>query len=423
MYHGLLTFVCSSQWVSVLCSVLSQVQALPNPHILGRGRSFDEEHRAVGSNINYPPPHPNHGSGPPPNPQHQRMAQHSFQQQGRPAGGAVGGGGGYNIPPENLTRRVGGMGTQPPNYPSAQFQRQDAPYSSLPSSGLSAFNPQHHPRPPYAHDDSSTMYPPADTVDKDSPPSSTIGQGQHPTQGQPGQQRRAHSQMLSMAASTGNGQRYPPAPDRLSVQDQPQHYHNLPLSPGHVPSTLPPNSGNGGRLHRFGGSERRASGQPNPLPGSRRLPHTQDMASSIGSKQYSTPVEESRRHLTHKPHNPPLEGYIKPQQASPHPRSGHFLAVEPLASHPENRSTPTGNSAGHPKQGSVSPSQSSGDISKDINTVIEQAASKMREDERVLEGEGDGIPYDPNLVCPKCRMRFREGEIQKYRKHVSSAHK
>ena len=50
--------------------------------------------------------------------------------------------------------------------------------------------------------------------------------------------------------------------------------------------------------------------------------------------------------------------------------------------------------------------------------------SKVREEEEEVEGDhGEGIPYDPNLVCPKCRMRFREGEIQKFRRHVSSAHK
>ena len=27
------------------------------------------------------------------------------------------------------------------------------------------------------------------------------------------------------------------------------------------------------------------------------------------------------------------------------------------------------------------------------------------------------IPYDPNLVCPKCGRQFRRGEIQKFRKH------
>ena len=408
------------------CPVLLQMQALPTPYMLGRGRSFDEEHRAIGSNVNYQPSHSNHGSGSTPNPQHQRMAQHPFQQEGRaPAaaggGGVGGGGGGYNIPPENLSsgaHRAGGMGGQHPNYHS-QFQ--DTPYSSLPSSGLGVVGPQHQQRPAYAQDG---MYSPADMVDKDSPPSSTIGQGQQPPQSQAGQQRRAHSQMLSMATSTGSGQRYLPAPDRPPMQDQPQLYHNLPLSPGRAPNTVPPNSSGGGRqLQRFGGSERRVGGHPNPQPGARRLPHTQDVISSMGSKQYSTSIEESRRHPTHKPHNPPLEGYVKPQQASPHPRSGHFLAVDPLAGRPENRSTHTGNSAGRPKQGSVSPSQSSGDISKDIDTVIEQTASKMRADELVSEGEGEGIPYDPNLVCPKCRMRFREGEIQKFRRHVSSAHK
>ena len=30
------------------------------------------------------------------------------------------------------------------------------------------------------------------------------------------------------------------------------------------------------------------------------------------------------------------------------------------------------------------------------------------------------IPFDPNLVCPKCKKQFREGEIQKYKKHFKS---
>ena len=27
-------------------------------------------------------------------------------------------------------------------------------------------------------------------------------------------------------------------------------------------------------------------------------------------------------------------------------------------------------------------------------------------------------PFDPNLICPMCRLQYRIGEIQKYRKHV-----
>ena len=29
-------------------------------------------------------------------------------------------------------------------------------------------------------------------------------------------------------------------------------------------------------------------------------------------------------------------------------------------------------------------------------------------------------PYDPNLVCPMCRKRFRIGGIQKFRRHVNT---
>ena len=68
---------------------------------------------------------------------------------------------------------------------------------------------------------------------------------------------------------------------------------------------------------------------------------------------------------------------------------------------------------------SATPPQNTGDISKGIDRDIEETVSKVREDEEMTEGEdGEGIPYDPNLVCPKCRMRFREGEIQKLRRHV-----
>ena len=56
-----------------------------------------------------------------------------------------------------------------------------------------------------------------------------------------------------------------------------------------------------------------------------------------------------------------------------------------------------------------------------IDRVIEETVSTVREEE--VEGDdGEGIPYDQTPVCHKCRMRFREGEMQKFRRHVSSAH-
>ena len=32
--------------------------------------------------------------------------------------------------------------------------------------------------------------------------------------------------------------------------------------------------------------------------------------------------------------------------------------------------------------------------------------------------ENPSLPYDPNLVCPKCGKRYRIGEIQKFKRHV-----
>ena len=37
-----------------------------------------------------------------------------------------------------------------------------------------------------------------------------------------------------------------------------------------------------------------------------------------------------------------------------------------------------------------------------LQRVIEETVSKVREEEEVVEGDdGEGIPYDPNPVCPK----------------------
>ena len=66
------------------------------------------------------------------------------------------------------------------------------------------------------------------------------------------------------------------------------------------------------------------------------------------------------------------------------------------------------------------------------NPLIEGIDKDMIEAQHVIEKmyvepadtiEGAGpddsfeIPFDPNLVCPKCGRQFRRGEIQKLRKH------
>jgi hypothetical protein len=37
----------------------------------------------------------------------------------------------------------------------------------------------------------------------------------------------------------------------------------------------------------------------------------------------------------------------------------------------------------------------------------------MREDD-----EDSSLPYDPNLVCPKCGKQYRIGQIQYLRRHL-----
>ena len=36
----------------------------------------------------------------------------------------------------------------------------------------------------------------------------------------------------------------------------------------------------------------------------------------------------------------------------------------------------------------------------------------------VQEDNDSSIPYDPNLVCPKCGKKYRNGEIQKFKRHI-----
>ena len=36
------------------------------------------------------------------------------------------------------------------------------------------------------------------------------------------------------------------------------------------------------------------------------------------------------------------------------------------------------------------------------------------------DSEAPQTGYEPNLICPKCNLKFRIGEIQKYRRHVAT---
>ena len=63
---------------------------------------------------------------------------------------------------------------------------------------------------------------------------------------------------------------------------------------------------------------------------------------------------------------------------------------------------------------------------KGIDDEIHEMAEEVREMSRrpdtqqVLFDDNDR-PYDPNLVCRKCGKRYREGEIQKLKRHLSTS--
>ena len=72
----------------------------------------------------------------------------------------------------------------------------------------------------------------------------------------------------------------------------------------------------------------------------------------------------------------------------------------------------------------------SSDVAEDplIEGIDKDMLEAQREIEKMyvdppdsIEGTGHDdsfqIPYDPNLICPKCGKQFRRGEIQKLRKH------
>ena len=59
-------------------------------------------------------------------------------------------------------------------------------------------------------------------------------------------------------------------------------------------------------------------------------------------------------------------------------------------------------------------------LMQSINTEIHRTYAGVGREFKVSSQESLSRhpPFDPNLVCPMCRVPFRIGEIQKYRQHV-----
>ena len=62
-------------------------------------------------------------------------------------------------------------------------------------------------------------------------------------------------------------------------------------------------------------------------------------------------------------------------------------------------------------------------LEREIYHAAKEVAAVSPPPDPLTEGVGgaatnSNVPFDPNLVCPRCHLQFRIGEIQKFKKHV-----
>lgn len=59
-------------------------------------------------------------------------------------------------------------------------------------------------------------------------------------------------------------------------------------------------------------------------------------------------------------------------------------------------------------------------VSEGINEEIRDQADKQRhQNQQELEFTSH-LEYDPYLICPKCKLQFREGQLPEYRHHIDN---
>ena len=63
---------------------------------------------------------------------------------------------------------------------------------------------------------------------------------------------------------------------------------------------------------------------------------------------------------------------------------------------------------------------------ENIDGQIHEMAEEVRRMSRrpdtqevLFDDEDSSLPYDPNLVCPKCGRQYRVGELQKLKRHIN----
>ena len=226
-----------------------------------------------------------------------------------------------------------------------------------------------------------------DFVEKDSPPSSNISsQSSQPPEAsqQLLQYARGHRQPAGVTAGVGSGRQdalptpfYPansPRPQQTYLPQQREPSYPTPMS--RVP----------------------VSHQP--------IPHAQ--FDHRGTNTTSNLLDEPRSRHTPHAHTANLHYSVQETQQGPSPQVKY-----PPRMQGEALNTVTS----QPNQGQESNQLEVG-IEREIYAVAKNVIKSDSEAPQTLADED--IPYDPNLICPKCKLNFRIGEIQKYRRHVKT---
>ena len=264
-----------------------------------------------------------------------------------------------------------------PGYPNA------SPSSLPPMPSISSEANAYHK---HAHDDSGLYHEHTpDFVEKDSPPSSNIS-SQSSQSPEASQQLSQYSRGHRQPAGGGSG-RQGALPSRFVATNSPRPSQQ----------TYPP--------------QQREASYPTPMshvPVSHQpTPRTQ--FGHHGPNTTSNLLDEPQARRTPHAHTANLHYSVQETQQGPSPQVKYP---------PGMRGAPLNTVAtSQPNQGLESNQLEVG-IEREIYFTAKDVIKSDSEAPQTLVDED--IPYDPNLICPKCNSNFRIGEIQKYRRHVAT---
>ena len=258
-------------------------------------------------------------------------------------------------------------------------------------------HPQRPLPPPRTQDDSNVnVYPSQDSVEKDSPPTSTVGSQAQQVQ----QQYLLKQQQLATAGNSGRSNAAAAKAQRHGREgrEPPSTIHpRLPLGRTSQPESQPLSSPPHYKSHMPAIHSKAGATSPIMTVGDWR-PESQAHKYPVQETQPITqvpkmPASKGTTYTYARSQPVPSSAVVSPKTA---PQSG-------LNTDPESNSLLKG-------------------IDGEIHRAAKNVKTKVRGD-LSSPAFGDDVPFDPNLVCPFCRVQFRLGEIQKFRKHVEICHK